>query len=202
MKYFIASVALWCLVGGTSCVSTPRRLKTSLPVDASISVELPKVKLPRIASIEHRYSTEGACTSDAQAYFTSSHNPGVFAPIATLPLTYSFKDTTDPLNPQEIRFTVQVAGTPEPTNTIVNYWEIEKKTGSDKNDIDKAIDDLEKIHKCKKTRGPMQDVVAVNGKKPWRAIMQTTSPIDPPSAPTLTTKISGTFGVIVNPPYP
>ena len=73
---------------------------------------------------------------------------------------------------------------------------------NDKDDLDKAVDDLEKEYKCKKIHGAMQDLVAVNGKKPWRAIMRTTYPIAPPNSKAVASKISGTFGVIVNPPFP
>ncbi len=202
MKYLIKVLSLLCLLSGTSCVSTQPRIMKSAPVATPTSINLPNVKLPRIASVEHRYSNATTCESDAKKYFDNNHPPGVFAPLQTSPLTYSFRDDTNPANPQEIRFTVQVAGTPEPTNTIVDYWEIKQKTGKPKDDIDKAVDDLEKIYKCKKIHGPTQDLVPVNGKNPWRAVMETTYPIDPPEMQAQTAKISGTFGVIVNPPFP
>ncbi len=203
MNYLIKVLSILCLLSGASCASNqPRIMKNAPVIAASPSIDLMTVKLPRIASVEHLYTTTDICTREAQAFYDTHPQPGPFAALPVTPLTYSFRDDTDPANPQEIRFTVQAAGSPQPNNTIVNYWEIKRKKEKPKDDIDKAIDDLEKIHKCKKIRGPVQDSAPVNGKYPWRAIMETTEPIDPPETLAPTAKISGTFGIIVNPPIP
>lgn len=203
MKYCINLLSLLCLLSGTSCVSTTRPPVASVPVEASTSINLMNVKFLRIASIEHRYSTEGTCRDSAKWYYNNrAGKPGIPAPLLTSPLTYSFQDSTDKQNRHEIRFTVQVASPTEPTNIIISYWAFEKKINNPKDDIDDAVKNLKNVYKCNTIKGATQDLVEVNKKKPWRAIMQTTYPIDPPSAPALTSKISGTFGVIVNPPFP
>ena len=202
MKYYVTAAILLCLLGSASCGSNPRQYKSSAPVEASTSLDLPNTKFLRIASIEHRYSDSNTCKSEAKAYFNKTGNPGDPLPLTTSPLTYSFQDSTNKQNHQEIRFLFQVASITEPTDIVISYYAIDRKTKNAKDDLDKAVDDLEKIYKCKKIHGAMQDSVATNGKKPWRAIMQTTYPIDPPNKQALAGKISGTFGMIVNPPYP
>ena len=204
MKCFSNIAALLCLLGGASCGSNPRQYKSSAPVEASTSIDAPNAKFLRIASVEHRYSSASTCKSEAKAYFNSTGKPGDPPPLTTNPLTYSFQDSTNKQNHQEIRFLFQATSLTEPTDTVISYWAIEKKikNNKDKDDLDKAIDELEKVYKCKKIHGATQDVMAVNGKKPWRAIMQTTYPIDPPNQQAVAGKISGTFGMIINPPYP
>lgn len=203
MKYCVTAAILLCLLGSASYDSNPRQYKSSTPVEASTSVDLSNTKFIRIASIEHRYSNANICAEKAKAYFNDTiHSPGDPLPLTTSPLTYSFQDSTNKQNHKEIRFLFQAASLTEPTDTIISYWAIEKKIKDDKDDLDKAVDDLEKVYKCKKIHGAMQDLVEVNGKKPWRAIMRTTYPIDPPNQQALAGKISGTFGVIVNPPFP
>lgn len=202
MNYLFKALGFLGVLSAASCVSDKPRVMTSPPIAVSPGISLPGIKLPRIACVEHRYSTPLACTNAADD-FHKSHPSQVFAPLPITPLTYSFRDDADPANPQEVRFTVQVSGTPEPTNTIVNYWEIKQSGGKLKDDIDKAVADLDNIHKCKTIRGPVKDESLAHGKETWRAVMQTTTAtIDPPEMQIQTAKISGTFGVIVNPPIP
>lgn len=203
MKYLIKLLSLLCLLSGTSCVSTQPRIMKSAPVAASMSIELPNIKFERIASIEHRYSTEGMCRDSAKWYYNNRlGKPGTPTALPTSPLTYSFQDSTNKQNRHELRFMFQVGSPTEPTNTIITYRTFQKRIRDDKNDLDDAVKNLKNVYKCITIKGTTQDLAEVNKKRPWRAIMKTTEDIDSTKSPALTSKISGTFGVIVNPPFP
>lgn len=210
MTRFIAIACLVCLLSSTSCTSSRPH-----PMGATMEATIPPPPPPppphkaRIASIEHRLSTVPLCRDSANYVYTHTGHtgpaPSLLGTPANFPIYSWRRSTTDST---EIRFIVQPTGNAaEPTNTVINYWDIEKKTGNDKDDLDKAYKKLKDDRHCIGIHGPQDDPVNANGKLPVRAIMQTTAPIPPPedSAPSpliTATQLSGRFGIIINPPYP
>ena len=221
MRYPIAIACLVCLLSSLSCASSHHQAPPQ--VEASVIVPPPPPPPPppqrprhkaRIASIEHRFSSAQKCTARATAAYQRTHpgaNPPLVAGTPQNPQVYSWRRANR--DSVEVRFVVQAGSLTEPTDTIINYWDIQKKKSDTQTDADnqedlsKAYEKLLRDQHCKQLRGPTNDAAQVNGKLPVRAILQTTTPIQAPEDDSADQKmllpaVSGKFGIIINPPYP
>jgi hypothetical protein len=206
MKVFSLILAFFCLLSSSvfmGCTDNQKSRQeaaiTTTTTDSTI-VKAPNAKiLGRLAVIEYRYPNDKACTVAAKKYFTGTGEP---MPLPGSPLVYSFCDSNAPTRPDalEIRFTVNAASPAQPVDTI-NYYEVERKTGNHKSDIEQAFRVLRRQYNCDSIKGPTEYTRSVNGVKPWRAIMKRNGPVPPFTKYPMLTK-SDEFGLIINPPYP
>jgi hypothetical protein len=173
---------------------------TSADATDSLNNEAPTAKISwRLAVIEYRYPTPDLCIAAAKKYFTGTEE---LSPLPGSPLTYSFCDSNAPTQPSamEIRFTVNATSPVQPPDTI-NYYEVEQRTGNNRNDIRRAFRRLRNECKFDSIKGPTEDRNNVNGVKSWRAIMRKKD-TPCPEVMQFLDKREEDFGLIINPPFP
>jgi hypothetical protein len=185
MKHYALVACLLFAVSVASCTT-----------DQSIYIS-PALKLGRVASEESQYATDAACTAAATKY-NKGNTP---TPVSTKPLAYSFKK--NPLlfrDKYEVRFVTQPST--QSDGKEIPYYEIDRISETDnalnRAAIVKAITEL----RIKGAR-VVQDTVLnplINGKRAWRVVMHTDTPIN--DKDNKLTKVKDDFGLIINPPYP
>jgi hypothetical protein len=161
-------------------------------------------ELGRVAVDEHRYVDTAECRKAAILHHGNNHDPGPngrFRRVSSSPLIFAWKAEKVEV---EIRFVALPASEVQQPGETLQYKEITKQSGNYKKDIDDAISELEKKRKWKLAKKPVEDSIATNGKKAWRAVMK---------KPPLTVQAKSTeaammimredeVGLIINPPYP
>ncbi|GAB2858686.1 hypothetical protein [Hymenobacter ruber] len=156
-----------------------------------------KLKFGRVASEEFQYATNAACT-DAATKYNKGDKP---TPVSTDPLVYSFKDKKWLLGKKyEVRFITQPSV--QSNGKKVPYYEIDASSETD--DASNAAAIGTAILELKKKGATIvQDTVLdkpINGKRAWRVVMHTDTPIS--DKDNKLTQVKDDFGMIVNPPYP
>ncbi|GAB3654910.1 hypothetical protein GCM10027594_28350 [Hymenobacter agri] len=199
MKTYQLLLGVMLLLTGGACTRHPHRV-----ISAGISVPppdaddefvplTPKVKLRRNAVLEHRYTTEAKCDDAATNYFQKVlGNTGLPAPIAAAPKTYSMKMAG---RNREVRF---VAG--KGADLDVPFAEVEKTADNpnddtNRQDLNDAIAALGPGVRV--LEGPTLDPAPINGKRAWRVVLTSARSAGPDQL-----MLSGTFGLVINPPYP
>ncbi|MBH8558742.1 hypothetical protein [Hymenobacter negativus] len=156
-----------------------------------------KLKFGRVASEEFQYATDAACTNAATKY-NKGDKP---IPVSTAPLAYSFKDRRWLLGKKyEVRFITQPSV--QPDGKKIPYFEIDG--GSETDDASNAAIIGAAILELKQKGATIiQDTVLdspINGKRAWRVVMHTDTPIN--DKDNKFTQVKDDFGMIINPPYP
>jgi hypothetical protein len=187
MKY-LAHVACFLIVMSTAtCTSNQPGMLSG--------VEVP---VDRIASEETQYPDEGLCLAAASGY-SYPDKPTSASPNKKI---YSFKVKHGIFSKKsEVRYTVDLSAPQE--GRKITYWEVSFKPTADDDANGRLMEEL-----VKKLTDANEAVVIqplfkdekVNGKYSWRVFMRANKIINYKSNKFI--KLSGDFGLIINPPYP
>ncbi|MCI1188119.1 hypothetical protein MON38_11880 [Hymenobacter sp. DH14] len=199
---------LWAvlLAAGGSCARRPPHMGSGPPqampaADVSFASFGDKAMIGREAAIERRYATDAACLKAARRYHKNVlHNAGEPVPYTSSPLTYSFpKPGNGGVKPKELRFTT--AAVVDSSN--VSFLEVEQASPAptDSTNARELRDVVKELVKAGATIVRKQEIDPnpINGKRAWRVVLHTDKPINSSDKRLV---LEGTFGLVINPPYP
>lgn len=194
-------LAIWLLLllAGGACTRQPQK-----EISAGVVVVLPdaddewvplndKLKLRREAVVEHRYTTDAKCAAAARKYYQNVlHNSGEPVAIPGVPKTYSMKMAG---RNKEVRF---LAG--KRADIDVSFGEVQPTVPNPTDDTN--LQDLKDAITALGTNvtvleGPTLDPSPTNSKRAWRVVLYSPKSVGPERL-----AFSGTFGLVINPPYP
>lgn len=199
---------LWTLLlgAGAACTRRPHHMGNGQP-QASPATDIgfanfdDNVKIGREAVMARSYATEAACKKAAQRYHKNVlHASGVPVPYQPFPLMYSFpKPGNGGMKPREVRFTVAAVA----DSSDISFLEVERQATAptDSTNAQELRATVKMLERAGATtvQQPQIDPTPINGKRAWRAVMRTSKPI---SSTDKRLTLTGTFGLVINPPYP
>ena len=151
---------------------------------------------------EYRFTDPIACADAATQAYRNANPPdqtGSPTPVASNPLLYSIKAKDTDV---EKRFVIVSADELNKYGDFITYREVNRvQHGNDKKDIDDAIEEFTQLLGDAVITGPFQDAADVNGKRPWRAVLQRKASSTSPDQARLLQQ-DDVYGIVVNPPYP
>lgn len=197
MRYIVLVICLLSLGLGVSC-----RTQKLAGGGASGSAAGGKFERIRVAVEEHRFTDAAACKAAATFYNNNNRSEdanGQIQEFTTPSLVYSWKAKSIDV---EIRFVVLPADEVKQPGEVIQYWEINKRTGNHEKDIKDAIREFGDKRNWRIVKDANQDANEINGKRAWRAVLSRDLPNSPSSKDSFRALRAEEFGIIINPPYP